>query len=97
MSTKDSTSEVQFIDELPEKAGRRREDPLVAAFAETLKSQPGRWAAHPLNGKWTYRSTCSFASRINNHDTKAPPSLRHGFEATVRNGVAYVRFVGGDE
>lgn len=62
----------------------------LVAFAEALRAEPKRWAVWP-------RSHASDGARQNAaHRIKRGQfgSLGEGFDACIRNGVLYVRYVG---
>lgn len=94
MSETKSTSEVEFLDQLPAR-WRGRNDDAIAAFADALKSQPGKWAVHPLNSEWSKGYKRSAASNITRGSHLAHSVLRIGYQAALRDGVVYVRYVGG--
>lgn len=60
------------------------------AFADELKSRPGCWAVLPTGG--SYVAVRALTSRIARGRQSA---FGPGFEAVSRNGIVYVRFVGG--
>lgn len=92
MPAHDSTElVVEFVDELPPKRpARSRPSPVMEAFAAALKTQPRRW------GKWPQElmsaTAGAYASVIRSGEL---PAFRDGkFDATTRNGVFYVRYLG---
>lgn len=77
--------DIEFVEELPEPSARE----LNRQFAETLRSRPGMWAKwyKPLVRAAQY----SYATKVNSGSYGA---FSGGFEAVVRSGDLYVRFVG---
>ena len=69
-----TAAEIVFFEELPQRGivGRPSK---YAAFYEALRSQPGRWAAHPGSEAAAY----SWAQ------------WNQEFECAVRSGVMYMR------
>lgn len=70
-------------------------------FADQLKSRPGCWAIYPafysafhLGQGGSSVAVRALASRISHGKQSA---FGGGFEAVSRNGVVYVRFVGGEQ
>lgn len=85
---------VEFVDDLPP-ARPFTPSEAIAEFAATVRQQPGRWAIYPWSSNLGHRTLLSRASDINRH--RGTPSLRTGFEAAVRDGVMYVRYIGRGE
>lgn len=87
----------EFVDNLPngnEKFGNKP-DPLIVEFAEALRSRPNSWAKYPRPTK-SKGSIQALKWLINTGNDRAPKPFRGGgFEATARDGVMYVRYVGG--
>lgn len=82
---------VEFVDELP--AAKRPHIDVLQSFAEVLRENPGQWAKHPTNYKDAAQARTS-ACNIRKGRSKI---FRPGeFEAEARDGVVYVRFVGGE-
>lgn len=83
--------EFEFVGELPFKAYQHRvPGSLMREFAQALRSRPGMWAKWPTS---LHASTCGgYTTKIRNGAFLA---FREGFDATSRNGVLYVRYVGG--
>jgi hypothetical protein len=74
--------------------GGKGPDPLLAAFAEALRGNPGQWAVWPKD----------LASKTPQHRSSIAGKIRQGnyagfpkgeFEATSRAGAVYVRYIGG--
>lgn len=86
-----------FLKELPAAARLRTTATSheVQEFADALRANPGRWAAYPWSGELTPKSRRSRACDINAGRVTAPRAMRCGFEAAVRDGVLYIRYVGG--
>jgi len=82
-------SEVQWCDPPTPRGGalNRREQ---RELAEQLRGRPGDWAVFPTHG--SYVAARALASRISRGRQSA---FREGFEAMCRDGVVYVRYVGG--
>lgn len=76
-------TDFEFVDELP---SLRRDDILLREFAQALKARPGVWAKYPQDLK----ARATAASRINTGVSKV---FADGYQATVREGVLYVRAV----
>lgn len=74
-----------------------RADPFYDEFAQALRDHPGRWAKWPK----VYKNASSVAAirkNIADGDRRAPVPFRtDGWEAVVRQGVLYVRYVGDKE
>ncbi len=67
----------------------------LAAFAEALRANPGKWAEYPT--AVTPAVGRNYSAEINKASQKAPKSFQGGgFEATAPKGVLYVRFIGGE-
>ncbi|MGH8967598.1 MAG: hypothetical protein ACRDXB_20045 [Actinomycetes bacterium] len=81
--------DIEFVDELPGGRVGPNRDPVAKDFAAALKDRPGAWAKWPTT--LTRSSAYSYATRI--HKGAIKP-LALGFEAAVRKGQLYVRFVG---
>ena len=79
------SAEFEFVDELP--ADGRAKHPVLKAFAAALRARPGAWAVYPAEVK----RAANAAAAINRGSNT---NLSPGFEARVRGGVCYVRFVG---
>lgn len=76
----------EFIDELPPKVSRVTPEGLLDQFVVALRAQPGRWAKWPLDAR-------NHGSDIKRGQMKL---FRGGeFDAICRNGVLYVRYLGG--
>ena len=85
---------IEFFDDLPVRNGRAMEG-IQSEFAQALRDQPGRWAKYPEQDGRSPGSLSAAAYRISKGSHLAPKNFRSGFEAVVRRGVLYVRFVGG--
>lgn len=83
----------KFVDDLPGGRGVRACGDL-SGFAADLRAHPGRWAEAEWANALAPSSRHAAAHRINGGLRTAYPELRTGFEATVRKGVLYVRYVG---
>lgn len=75
------TTQFEFVDDVQQ--GRRGPvtPPILYAFADALRANPGRWAKYPNQEGLAKRSIYSIASRIRTH-------------GTVANGVLLVRYTG---
>lgn len=83
----------EFVDELP--PGRRTDPSVFMEYAAALKSRPGAWCRWPVPAL-AATAAGSKAWGINSGRAPAPPVMRNGgFEAKVRAGVLYVRYIGG--
>lgn len=61
-------------------------------FADELKARPDCWATYPIPASASPLAIRALASRISRGRQAAFGS---GFEAVSRNGIVYVRYVGG--
>ena len=79
---------IKFVDDIdvPRRKGK------YEAFFNALRDNPGRWAEFPAQG------TSGTRGGTAHHIKKGTYSgiERGEFDALSRNGVLYVRFVGGD-
>lgn len=80
---------LEFTDE---PVSRGKGNPLYFEIASALRANPEKWAVWPLPTDG--RQGHNMAANINLGRLKA---FVGGFEATVKNGTLYVRFVGGAE
>lgn len=85
------TYEIKWADPPAAKGGSllRKEQ---REFAEKLKARREQWAIYPSTGSSV--AIRALASRISNGRMSA---FGEGFEAITRDGVIYVRFVGGPD
>ncbi|MCG7592437.1 hypothetical protein [Mycobacterium sp. PSTR-4-N] len=83
--------DVEFVDELPGRSPTPSAD--IAAFADALRAQPGRWARYPWSDDIAERTRKSRAYDINRGQATAPAALRRGFQAAYRNGTLWVRCI----
>ena len=87
----------EFVDELPKRGARgggQKPQRVLVDFAAALRENPGQWAKWPKPVSAV--NAPSTAARINNGHPGTPSVLSTGeFEACTRDGVCYVRFVGG--
>lgn len=93
MTAQEAAERFTFVD--PETViGRVRaeDERTLAAFAIALRARRGEWAQWPLPASGAH--VRNMATRIRKHADAAPKMFRHGFDAAVRDGVMYVRFVG---
>lgn len=86
----------RIVDELPAHRGRvgrsipaRRQE-----LIDFAKANPGRWIEYPPAGDDNYKSISSFIGNIRKGTSGFDPE--GAFEASARNKVAYVRYVGTD-
>lgn len=81
---------LEFVD-MDVRTGDGRSNPLYARIADGLRANPGRWAKWPevVSGS----GVNSLAFRIRKGLVKA---LADGFQATVRDGILYVRYAGSE-
>jgi hypothetical protein len=85
-------TEFKFIDDIPRTGrGTRQADPLIVEFAEALRANPGRWAEYPYT--FPVSGANSFAYRVNKLDTAPKPLREPEFQAVVRGGLVYIRYV----
>lgn len=90
-------AEFEFVDELPPKVRRTRgqqsDRDLIAEFAAALRARPGVWAKWPAD--ISVASSPTYRKRI---QEGVFPAFRNGvFAAAERNGLLYVRYVGGED
>lgn len=93
----------EFIDELPtpvrtpHKPGIRGCEPLIMEFADALRENPKQWAKYPK--ALSLYTAKSYVSAIKSKPSRLGPKPLQGgaFEAAIRKGVLYVRYVGGEE
>lgn len=86
----------EFVDNIPSRGkGGRRVDPVLIEFAEALRDNPGRWAKYPHTP--TSQAGASATAHLirAGHPSAAKPFRGGDFDAAVRQGVLYVRFIGG--
>lgn len=97
---------VVFVDKLPAPARHgRTPHPVDAQTAQDLRAHPGEWGIYPTSAKWPDAgeiTTRALAQRLHSLKTRiaqAPTGVwRDGqFDAVVRDGQLYVRFVGPKE
>jgi hypothetical protein len=81
-------SKFELVAELPSKGPRgRKPDPLLLEFADFLRENKGQWGKWPIDHK-----PSTLATRVNRiNKGRDPIFYAEEFEATVRNGVLYVR------
>ncbi|NKZ63036.1 hypothetical protein GTG23_02635 [Rhodococcus hoagii] len=89
-----SVQRIEFLDELPArsvKGNNAGRPPKWKWFADELRAHPGRWAKFPdqdgVKGGRTFQINSGRLAGFTAGE----------FEASVRQGVLYVRFVGGAE
>ena len=84
-------SDIEFMDELPPRAGNwdRLTRERVREFAEKLRQNPGRWAVYPFTP--SSGASRAIASRISRGKVK---TFAGNFQAVSRRGVVYVRYEG---
>ena len=97
---------VVFVDKLPAPArSGRAPHPVDAQAAQDLRENPGEWGIYPTSAKWpdageiTSRALAQRLHSMKTRIAKAPAGVwRDGrFDAVVRDGQLYVRFVGDEE
>jgi hypothetical protein len=71
---------------------RGSKNSLLQEFAEALKARPGEPAEWPM--PINPQTARSVSSRISMHDSTAPKLFREGYQAVIRDGVMYVRYIG---
>jgi hypothetical protein len=83
----------EFVDDLPSALNKDNwaRKAVLCELAEALRASPGRWA------KWPFEPPTRAAASQVVHRIKSGqiPTLKDGFEAVTRDGVAYIRFVNG--
>lgn len=98
--------QVVFVDKLPAPArSGRAPHPIDAQTAHALQQRPGEWAIYPTSAKWPdageieHRALLQRLHSMKTRIAKAPAGVwRDGrFDAVVRDGQLYVRFVGDEE
>ena len=97
---------VVFVDKLPapSKSGPAPH-PIDAQTAHTLRQHPGEWGIYPAAAKWPdageieHRTLLKRLHTMKTRIAQAPTGVwRDGrFDAVVRDGQLYVRFVGPKE
>lgn len=93
MTAEEAAERFTFVDSEAVIGRVRAEDErTLAAFAIALRARRGEWAQWPLPASGAH--VRNMATRIRKHADAAPKMFRHGFDAAVRDGVMYVRFVG---
>ena len=97
---------VVFVDKLPAPARHgRAPHPIDAQTAHTLRQNPGEWGIYPTSAKWPdageigHRTLQQRLHSLKTRIAQAPTGVwRDGrFEAVVRDGKLFVRFVGPKE
>ena len=97
---------VVFVDKLPAPARHgRTPHPVDAQTAQDLRANPGEWAIYPTEAKWPdageieHRTLLQRLHSLKTRIAQAPTGVwRDGrFDAAVRDGQLYVRFVGDEE
>ena len=97
---------VVFVDKLPAPARHgRTPHPVDARAAHDLRENPGEWGIYPAEEKWPDAGEITprvLAQRLHSLKTRiahAPTGVwRDGqFEAVVREGQLFIRFVGDEE
>jgi hypothetical protein len=96
VSNKQSSGEVQFVDTPAPETGKGVKLNL-SGFAAALKSHPRQWAIYIPRETQSYNTLSAMCSYINKQHVKAPVELREGFQAAFREGVLYVRYIGGEQ
>lgn len=88
MTTVTSTDfgDIEFFDDLPSKSIVDREG---APFADILRAHPQKWAAWPIDDE--LRTLHNRAMQIRNGSAHFK---KDEFEAAIRGGVLYVRYIG---
>ncbi|MFC9767659.1 hypothetical protein [Rhodococcus jostii] len=88
-------TDFDFVDEIPDRAGSKF-NAQEGEFAAALRNNPGKWAVYYRDfGEDEKHAKYARAQQIRKGALKAYAS--GGFEAAVRSGVLYARYVGGAE
>ena len=97
---------VVFVDKLPAPARHgRTPHPIDTQTAHALQQHPGEWGIYPAEAKWPDTGEITprvLAQRLHSLKTRIAQSptgvWRNGrYEAVVREGQLYIRYVGPEE
>lgn len=85
----------ELLDTLPEKKrSGPPPNPVIAAFVDTLRSNPGAWGKWPIKNQTTAKHPSQVAHMINKGQYSSQISTYIGFRDRVRNKQVYVSFQG---